>query len=316
LAKDLKDTLQLPRTDFPMRAELAKREPARVAHWEKTGLYDSIQRKRAGAVTFVLHDGPPFTNGDVHIGTALNKTLKDVTVRYKAMKGFRAPYVPGWDCHGLPIEQKVTRALREANRQLRQLCDAFSESWIAKQKEQFKRLGVLGDWANEYKTKAPAFEADILRVFASFVEKDLVYRSKKPVYWSIPFETALAEAEIEYKEHSSPSIWVRFRVPASEAERFGLPSDKPLSIVIWTTTPWTIPANLAIALNPEVDYAVADIGQERIVVACALLAQVAEAAGLKEAPSVVKTVKGRALEKLATRHPFIAGRRRWCSRTM
>jgi isoleucyl-tRNA synthetase len=293
-----------------MRAELAKREPARVAHWEKTGLYDSIQRKRAGAATFVLHDGPPFTNGDVHIGTALNKTLKDVTVRYKAMKGFRAPYVPGWDCHGLPIEQKVARDLREANRQvttpeLRQLCDAFSESWIAKQKEQFKRLGVLGDWANEYKTKAPAFEADILRVFASFVEKDLVYRSKKPVYWSIPFETALAEAEIEYKEHSSPSIWVRFKVPASEAGRFGLPSDKPLSIVIWTTTPWTIPANLAIALNPEVDYAVADIGQERIVVACALLAQVAEAAGLKEAPSVVKTVRGRALEKLATRHPFI-----------
>ncbi len=293
-----------------MRAGLAQREPARVAHWERTGLYESIQRKRAGARTFVLHDGPPFTNGDVHIGTALNKTLKDVTVRYKAMKGFRAPYVPGWDCHGLPIEQKVTRDLRESNRQvttpeLRQLCDAFSESWIAKQKEQFKRLGVLGDWSNEYKTKAPAFEADILRVFASFVDKDLVYRSKKPVYWSIPFETALAEAEIEYKEHSSPSIWVRFKIPAAEAERFGLPSDKPLSIVIWTTTPWTIPANLAIALNPDVDYAVADVGEERIVVASALLAQVAEAAGIKEPPTVVKTVPGRSLETLAARHPFI-----------
>ncbi len=308
--KDLKDTLQLPRTDFPMRAALAQREPARVAHWERTGLYESIQRKRAGARTFVLHDGPPFANGDVHIGTALNKTLKDVTVRYKAMRGFRAPYVPGWDCHGLPIEQKVTRDLRESNRQvstpeLRQLCDAFSESWIAKQKEQFKRLGVLGDWANEYRTKAPAFEADILRVFASFVEKGLVYRSKKPVYWSIPFETALAEAEIEYKEHSSPSIWVRFKVPAAEAERFGLPSDKPLSIVIWTTTPWTIPANLAIALNPDVEYAVADLGEERIVVAAALLAQVSEAAGLKSAPTIVKSVQGRTLEKLATRHPFI-----------
>ena len=150
---------------------------------------------------------------------ALNKTLKDITVRYKAMRGFRAPYVPGWDCHGLPIEQKVTRELRDANRQastseLRQLCDAFSEGWIATQKSQFKRLGVLADWEDEYKTKAPAFEADILRTFAAFVEKGLVYRSKKPVYWSIPFETALAEAEIEYKEHSSPSIWVRFKVSA------------------------------------------------------------------------------------------------------
>ena len=293
-----------------MRAGLAQREPGRVAHWERTGLYAAIQKRRAGAPTFVLHDGPPFTNGDVHIGTALNTTLKDVTVRYKAMRGFRAPYVPGWDCHGLPIEQKVTRDLREANRQvttpeLRQLCDAFSESWIAKQKEQFKRLGVLGDWASEYKTKDPAFEADILRVFAAFVDKGLVYRSKKPVYWSIPFETALAEAEIEYKEHSSPSIWVRFRVPTDEAAKFGLAADKPLSIVIWTTTPWTIPANLAIALNPEVDYVVADLGVERIIVAGALLSQVAEAAGLKEAPAVVKTVKGRTLEKLATRHPFI-----------
>jgi isoleucyl-tRNA synthetase len=293
-----------------MRAGLAQREPGRVAHWERTGLYGAIQKRRAGAPTFVLHDGPPFTNGDVHIGTALNKTLKDVTVRYKAMRGFRAPYVPGWDCHGLPIEQKVTRDLRDANKavstpELRRLCDAFSESWIAKQKEQFKRLGVLGDWAGEYKTKDPAFEADILRVFAAFVEKGLVYRSKKPVYWSIPFETALAEAEVEYKEHSSPSIWVRFRIPPDEAARFGLPSDKPLSIVIWTTTPWTLPANLAVALNPAFDYVVADLGEERIVVAAALLAQVAEAAGQKTAPVVVKTVQGRALENLATRHPFI-----------
>jgi len=310
LATDLKDTLQLPKTDFPMRAALAQREPARVAHWEKTGLYEAIQKKRHGCPAFVLHDGPPFTNGDVHIGTALNKTLKDVTIRYKALRGFRTPYVPGWDCHGLPIEQKVARELRDANRQveipeLRRLCDAFSETWIATQKGQFKRLGVLADWKNEYKTKAPAFEADILRIFAAFVEKGIVYRSKKPVYWSIPFETALAEAEVEYKEHSSPSIWVRFRVPADEAGRFGLPSDKPLSIVIWTTTPWTIPANLAIALNPDVDYAVADLGGERILVAQALLGQVATAAGLASAPEVVKTVKGKDLENMGARHPFI-----------
>ena len=293
-----------------MRAGLAQREPARVAHWERTGLYGAMQRRREGAPAFVLHDGPPFTNGDVHIGTALNKTLKDLTVRYKALRGFRAPYVPGWDCHGLPIEQQVARELRETKRQvstseLRRLCDAFSEEWIAKQRAQFKRLGILADWANEYKTKAPAYEADILRIFAAFVEKGVVYRSKKPVYWSIPFETALAEAEVEYKDHSSPSIWVRFAVPASEAGKFGLPSDKPLSIVIWTTTPWTLPANLAVALNPEVEYAVADTGAERIIVAAALLGQVAAAAGLKEAPAVVATVAGRSLEKLAARHPFI-----------
>jgi isoleucyl-tRNA synthetase len=310
LAKDLKDTLQLPRTDFPMRAALPQREPARVAHWEKMGLYARMQERRAGAVPFVLHDGPPFTNGDVHIGTALNKTLKDITVRYRSMRGHRAPYVPGWDCHGLPIEQKVTRELREAGREvsvpeLRSLCDAFSETWIARQTEQFKRLGVLADWASQYKTKAPAYEADILRVFAAFVEKGAVYRSKKPVYWSIPFETALAEAEIEYKEHTSPSIWVRFPVPEAEARRLGLPFDKPLSVVIWTTTPWTIPANLAIAVHPDLDYAVADLGAERIIVAAALLAQVAEAGGAKGPPAVARALKGRALDGLAARHPFI-----------
>jgi isoleucyl-tRNA synthetase len=293
-----------------MRAGLAQREPARVAHWARTGLYEEMQRRRSGAPVFVLHDGPPFTNGDVHIGTALNKTLKDVTVRYKALRGFRTPYVPGWDCHGLPIEQKVTRELREAGKQastseLRQLCDAFSETWIARQREQFMRLGVVADWANEYRTKAPAFEADILRVLAAFVEKGLVYRSKKPVYWSIPFETALAEAEVEYKEHASPSVWVRFPIPADEAARFGLPAGKPLSIVIWTTTPWTLPGNLAIALNPAVAYAVADTGAERIIVAAGLLENVAKAAGLASPPEVLMTVPGRTLEGLGARHPFI-----------
>ena len=293
-----------------MRAGLAQREPGRVAHWEKIGLYAAVQARRAGAPTFVLHDGPPFTNGDVHIGTALNKTLKDITLRYKTLRGFRTPYVPGWDCHGLPIEQKVARELRESNRhvqtsELRQLCDAFSESWIGKQRAQFQRLGVLADWASEYKTKAPAYEADILRVFAAFVERGLVYRSKKPVYWSIPFETALAEAEVEYKEHASPSIWVRFSVPQDQASRFGLPSDKPLFVVIWTTTPWTLPANLAIALHPEVTYAVADLGPERVIAAEALLGSLAAAAGLAAAPTVVATFPGRTLEGLATRHPFI-----------
>ncbi len=294
-----------------MRANLPAREPGRLAHWEKLGLYDAIQRKNASTgKTFVLHDGPPFTNGDVHIGTALNKTLKDIVGKYKAMTGHRTPYVPGWDCHGLPIEQKVMKELQAENKlvstaELRSRCDAFSEGWIGKQKTQFKRLGVLADWKNEYKTKAPAYEADILRTFAAFVEKGLVYRSKKPVYWSIPFETALAEAEIEYKEHVSTAIWVKFPVPADEARRAGLPADKPLSLVIWTTTPWTIPANLAIALHPEVEYAAADLGAERIVVASALLGSVLAAAKVEAAPPLSEPVKGSALEGLQARHPFI-----------
>ena len=293
-----------------MRAGLAQREPGRVAHWQKIDLYGAIQARRKDAEPFVLHDGPPFTNGDVHIGTALNKTLKDITLRYKTLRGFRTPYVPGWDCHGLPIEQKVARDLQEKKEtvsvsQLRERCDQFSESWIAKQTAQFKRLGILADWKNEYKTKAPAFEADIVRVFASFVEKGLVYRSKKPVYWSIPFETALAEAEIEYKDHVSPSIWVKFAVPAAEAAKASLPTDKPLFIVIWTTTPWTIPANVGIALHPQISYAVADLGTERIIVAEALLGSVVAAAKIEPAPAVVATVLGQALEGVQARHPLI-----------
>ncbi len=311
MAQDLKDTLQLPKTDFPMRAGLAQREPGRVAHWEKMGLYARIQQNRASSKNvFVLHDGPPFTNGDVHIGTALNKSLKDFVCRYKTMRGFRTPYVPGWDCHGLPIEQKVSREIQEkkltlTTAELRAKCDAFSEQWIGTQTAQFKRIGVLADWKNEYKTKAPAFEADIIRTFAAFIEQDLVYRSKKPVYWSIPFETALAEAEIEYKDHISPSIWVKFAVPADQAAKFGLPTDKPLFVVIWTTTPWTIPANLAIAVHPQIDYVVADLGAQRIVVAEALLGAVLKAAKFEGAPAIAATVKGAALENLQTRHPLI-----------
>src|SRR4051812_28826140 len=187
MAQDPKNTLQLPKTDFPMRANLVGREPSRIAHWQtlgEQGLYEALQKKRADAPAFVLHDGPPFTNGDVHIGTALNKTLKDITLRYKSLRGYRTPYVPGWDCHGLPIEQKVMRGLQAENKQvstaeMRSLCDAFAEGWITTQTKQFKRLGVQADWASQYKTKAPAYEADIIRTFSSFVEKDLVYRSKK-----------------------------------------------------------------------------------------------------------------------------------------
>jgi len=310
MAQDLKNTLLLPKTNFPMRANLVKREPARLAHWDEMDLYGAMQRLRAEAPTWVLHDGPPFTNGDVHIGTALNKVLKDTFCHYKTMRGFRSPYVPGWDCHGLPIEQKVAREIQETGEEVttagrRARCDAFSESWITTQSVQFKRLGVQADWANQYKTKDPAYEADIIRTFASFVEQGIVYRSKKPVYWSIPFETALAEAEIEYKDHTSIAIWVKFFVPEAEAAKFALPADKPLSIVIWTTTPWTIPANLAIALHPRVDYIVADLGEERILVAEALLPSVLEAAGHEGAANQAAKLTGDKLEGLQARHPFI-----------
>ena len=314
MATDLKHTLSLPKTDFPMRGDLPKREPLRLASWEKLKLYDAIQQKRAGQTAFVLHDGPPFTNGDVHIGTALNKSLKDITLRYKSLRGFRTPYVPGWDCHGLPIEQKVAKEIQSSGQnlstaELRARCDAFAEGWIKKQTASFKRLGVQADWANEYKTKAPAFEADIVRTFAAFVEQGLVYRSKKPVYWSIPFETALAEAEIEYAEHTSIAIWVKFLVPVAEAQKFGLPTDKPLSVVIWTTTPWTIPANLAIAVHPEVEYVVVDLGAERILVAKALVVPVLDAIKHPDPASVIgnwsATALGAKLEGLAPRHPFV-----------
>ncbi len=296
-----------------MRANLVQREPSRLDHWEKLNLYAVIQRKNdATGKTFVLHDGPPFTNGDVHIGTALNKTLKDITLRYKSLRGFRTPYVPGWDCHGLPIEQKVMRGLQAENKQvstaeMRSLCDAFSEGWIATQTKQFKRLGVLADWKNEYKTKAPAYEADIIRTFSSFVEKNLVYRSKKPVYWSIPFETALAEAEIEYKDHVSIAIWVKFNIP--KLSEGGIPT----SIVIWTTTPWTIPANVAVAIHPKLEYSwVHDPKRnEAFIVATDRVQQFTKDVGITEF-KVVQTQLGDHLANYPefglghiARHPFI-----------
>jgi isoleucyl-tRNA synthetase len=321
----LKDTLNLPRTDFPMRGNLTAREPERLAHWEKIGLYARLQQRHANDPAFVLHDGPPFTNGDVHIGTALNKLLKDTVLRFQSARGHRTPYVPGWDCHGLPIEHKVSKELREAKKtltpaELRAECAAFSARYIEKQRAQFQRLGVLADWAHEYKTMAPAYEAAELRAFAQFVEHGLVYRSKKPVYWSIPCETALAEAEIEYKDHVSPSIYVKFPVPASEIERFNklhhlsLPTDKPLSVVIWTTTPWTLPANLAIAVHPNERYVVYGNGTENIIVAEKLLAEVSAKINFEVAqPAVEKditpghlfTVAGKQLAGLHPRHPFI-----------
>ncbi|OIO59232.1 MAG: isoleucine--tRNA ligase [Verrucomicrobia bacterium CG_4_10_14_3_um_filter_43_23] len=308
MSDNLKDTLNLPVTDFPMRASLVEREPKRIEHWDDTKLYYAIQEnnEKRDKGTFVLHDGPPFTNGDIHIGTASNKILKDVILRYKSMQGYKTPYIPGWDCHGLPIEHKVAVRLQEEKKELcpldlRKECAKFSQNYIDIQTRQFKRLGVLADWKHEYKTMDPAYEADVLRTFASFVEHNLVYRSKKPVYWSIPCKTALAEFEIEYKDHVSDSVWVKFNL--KEPSRIGY--SIPVSLVIWTTTPWTLPANLAVAVHPELDYQlITHDGTEAFLVAKDLADTFIKTCKLENVSKGVLH-KGKDLEGLITAHPFI-----------
>ena len=298
-AEKLKDTLNLPKTDFPMRANAMEREPVRIEHWKALDVHARMQEKNKLGEAFVLHDGPPFTNGDVHVGTALNKILKDSILRFKSARGFRTPYVPGWDCHGLPIEHKVTKALRKEKKEfdnlvLRQACKDFSSSYIETQRKQFQRLGVLADWKNEYRTMDGRYESEILKTFASFVEKGLVYRSKKPVYWSIPCRTALAEAEIEYKDHLSPSIYVRFPI-----------TGKPGSyVVIWTTTPWTLPANLAIAVHPREKYLELKVGENAYWVAESLADSVISACSLKGVERGEEML-GEQMVGWIARHPFI-----------
>ena len=250
MSQNYKDTLNLPKTDFPMKAGLATREPEMLQKWENAHLYEQIQTARAQAELFVLHDGPPFANGDVHMGTALNKILKDLVVKSKTMAGFRAPFVPGWDCHGLPIEYKVVKETRGLSPlEVRQRSEAFARKFINIQREQFKRLGVFGDWDHPYLTMNPAYEAAILRAFAAFVERGLVYESLKPVFWSTGAQTALAEAEVEYQDRQDTAVYVKFPIVTGHLK------DKA-SIVIWTTTPWTLPANLAIAVHPKERYVV------------------------------------------------------------
>ncbi len=300
---DYKNTLNLPQTDFPMKADLVTREPARLKKWEAAGLYAAIQAGRAGAERFVLHDGPPFANGDVHIGTALNKILKDIIIKYKTLRGFSAPYVPGWDCHGLPIEFKVTQDMRKAGdttsnaATIRRVCEAYAHKYIGIQRAQFQRLGVLGDWDNPYLTLAKEYEAEELRLFADIVEQGFVYRGKKPVYWSIPCRTALAEAEVEYKDHVSQSVYVKFPL-------LGHPGT---SVVIWTTTPWTLPANLAIAYNSTFSYSLVLVGQEQYIVSALLLPAVAEKCGWS-GYQIVRSLDGGHLSQIEYQHPF-------CNRT-
>jgi isoleucyl-tRNA synthetase len=306
MATDYKNTLNLPRTGFPMKADLVAREPERLKKWQETGLYTKIQAARANAEKFVLHDGPPFANGDVHIGTALNKILKDIVIKYKTLRGFSAPYVPGWDCHGLPIEFKVSQEMRKgsaggspanfAAATIRKTCEAYARKYIDIQRTQFKRLGVLGDWDNPYLTLNKEYEADELRLFADIVAQGFVYRGKKPVYWSIPCRTALAEAEVEYQDHVSQSIFVKFPV-------VGQPNT---FVLIWTTTPWTLPANLAVAYNDKFQYVQVEVAGEKYILFRGLLPAVAEKCGWSNySEQPFPTEK---LAALQFQHPF-------CNRT-
>jgi isoleucyl-tRNA synthetase len=303
---NLKDTLNLPQTAFPMRAALVTREPQRIENWDAKASYAKVREARKGAPKFILHDGPPFANGDIHLGHVLNKVLKDIVVRYKTLRGYDAPYITGWDCHGLPIEHAVTKELRKQTKDLeptaiRRECEAFASKFVAIQLEQFKRLGIFTDWNNRYETMEAGYEANILRTFAAFVEKSMVYRSKKPVYWSIPCRTALAEAEIEYQEHTSASIWVGFK--AKNPKQFALPEST--KVVIWTTTPWTLPANLGIAIHPRVEYTTVESDGVAYLVARELAEQFVQDCELKEAAISEKGIQGEKLEGLVTQHPFI-----------
>jgi isoleucyl-tRNA synthetase len=323
MSQNYKETLNLPKTDFPMKANLATREPEMLQKWQEAGLYEQIQASRAAAELFVLHDGPPFANGDVHMGTALNKILKDLVVKSKTMAGFRAPYVPGWDCHGLPIEYKVVKESRGLSPlEVRQKSEAFARKFVDIQREQFKRLGVFGDWEHPYLTLDPAYEAEILRAFAVFVEKGLVYESMKPVFWSTGAQTALAEAEVEYQDRQDTAVYVKF--PIASGDLAGR-----ASIVIWTTTPWTLPANLAIALHPKELYVAQEfnvggafaprqdgdaegVGAQRplphcetLVLAASLIDAFCAATGFEPTGEPVSSFPGSKLEGQTAQHPFL-----------
>ena len=302
-APNYKDTLMLPQTTFPMRADLVQNEPARLAKWEQEGLYEKIlaRRRAQKAPEFILHDGPPFANGDVHMGTALNKLLKDLVVKSKTMAGFAAPFVPGWDCHGLPIEFKVVKeAAGLEPAEIRRRCTEFALKYIDIQRGSFRRLGVFGDWNSPYLTMDPGYEASILRVFAKLVENGSIYQAKKPVQWSYGAQTALAEAEVEYQDKESPAVFVKF--PLLES---GFHST---SMVIWTTTPWTLPANLGIAVHPEFTYVVGRFSdgdrEENFIIVRELVDAFSEKTGFKLVEAL-EEIKGRALEGLEALHPFL-----------
>ena len=308
---DYKSTLNLPKTDFPMQAGLPKREPEMLQAWRENKVYENVMKKNAGRPVYVLHDGPPYANGDIHLGTALNKVLKDIIVRYRNMTGFQAPYVPGWDTHGLPTELKARKKAGVENSttisdvELRRICREFALKYLDGQREEFKRLGGIGDWDHPYVTLTPDFEAKQIEVFADMAEKGLIYKGLKPVYWCPSCETALAEAEIEYAEDPCDSIYVKFRVTDDKGLFTAKGADLAKTyFVIWTTTTWTLPANVAICLGPEFEYSLVKCGGEWFVVASALYEEAMREAG-KTDYEVVATFKGSELELMKTAHPFL-----------
>ena len=315
---DWKDTCNLPRTSFSMKANLQTTEPETVARWEGMDLYGKIRAARKGAPKYLLHDGPPYANGEIHMGHALNKILKDLVVKSHNMLGFDAPYVPGWDCHGLPIELKVDRELGPKKKQMsiadfRRACRAYAEKYVDIQRRDFKRLGVLGTWDNPYKTLRFEYQAAIVRALGKFVEQDMVYKGKKPVHWCTHCRTALAEAEVEYEPHTSPSIYVEFPMTDASAAEFvqrvggAASSDppQPVSVLIWTTTPWTIPNNLAVAFHPDFEYGAYNVDGKLVIVAKDLAETVGAKVG-KPFGAPVITFTGKTMERLVFRHPLYA----------
>jgi isoleucyl-tRNA synthetase len=309
MTMDYRQTLNLPQTKFKMKANLTQREPQVLKHWDKQELYRKLQQQHAERPLFVLHDGPPYANGNIHLGTAFNKVLKDIILRSRRMDGYNAPYIPGWDCHGLPIEHNVDKELGSKKNEIpilskRGACRKYAEKWIKSQREQFKRLGVIGDWDDPYLTMNYVYEAVIAREFNRFLLSGAVVRSKKPVYWCSTCTTALAEAEVDYAEHISPSLFVKFPFPEGLSGLIPEAADRSTHVLIWTTTPWTLPANLAVALHPDFEYAAVAVGDEVWVLAKELVEPCFTAFGRSDY-QVLGTFSGQALEGKMCRHPFM-----------
>lgn len=301
-----KDTVNLPKTDFPMRGNLPQTEPEVIKRWTEAKVYQRMLSRNKDQKKFVMPDGPPYANGSIHIGHVLNKVLKDIVIKYKNMQGFESAFIPGWDCHGLPIELKVTSSLGSKRDSLskadvRDLCRKEASKWIGKQMEQFQRLGVLADWDHPYLTMQPGYEANEIRVLAKIHRNGVLYRGEKPVYWCPTLQTALAAAEIEYHDHKSPSVYVKFQLHGeNKLSKLG----RPASLVIWTTTPWTLPSNLGIALNADFEYAAFEFGSEAIVIAKELRERFESETG-KQLGTALATFKGSDLEHAKAKHPFI-----------
>jgi len=308
MSSDYNSTILLPKTDFSMRAGLPKKEPELLAIMNEKEIYKKLMKKNEGKPSYILHDGPPYANGDIHIGHAMNKTLKDIVVRHKNMTGYHAPYTPGWDTHGLPIESAIAKNKKVDRKKMsipeyRDACHAFAAGYVDKQREQFKRLGLIGDWEKPYLTMEKSFEAEEVRVFGKMYEKGYIYKGLKPVYWCPNDETALAEAEIEYADVSCKPIYVKFKITDSKGTLDGVENAENAYVLIWTTTAWTLPGNVAISMGPKIEYSLCKVGNEILVVASELVESVFEKTGVKDY-SVIKKLPGSAFDLVKTKHPF------------